>query len=60
MKKTYISPEVNVVKLNPTLMAGVNLTVSSTGDDMPDVSDDDIPEGVTGNSRGWVIGFTEE
>lgn len=62
MKKTYISPELNIVKLDPALMAGVAMQVSGPYSDMPEVSDEeeDIPGGVTGNSKGWVVNFIEE
>lgn len=61
MKKTYISPELNVLNLDPALMAGVSMQASGPGDDMPEVADDDedIPGGVTGNSKGWAVSFTE-
>lgn len=57
MKKTYISPEMNIVKLDPALMAGVAMQVS--GDDVPTVAGDeeDIPDGASGNSKGWVVDF---
>lgn len=60
MKKTYISPELNIVKLDPALMAGVAMQVS--GPDVPTTAEDDeeLPEGAFGNSKGWVVNFIDE
>lgn len=61
MKKTYISPEMNIVKLDPALMAGVAMQASGP-DGVPTVAGDeeDIPEGEFGNSKGWVVNFIDE
>lgn len=57
MKKTYVSPEINVVRLEPTLM----LTASTEGGNGPTVAgeDEDIPGGVSGNSKYWSVDFVE-
>ncbi len=60
MKKKYISPKVNVVKLDAKLMSGVAMTTSGPYDDLPTVDpDEEIPDNVIGNSKGWNVSFTD-
>jgi len=60
MKKKYISPEVNVVKIDAKLMSRVGMTMSGEQSDLPTVDpDDEIPDNVIGNSKGWNVSFTD-
>lgn len=58
MKKVYITPMISVIRMESTLMT---FNCSTEGGNGPAVAgeDEDIPGGVSGNSKYWSVDFVE-